>query len=356
MRTLFVAKVFLAASAFAGTWTEYPVTFPPTITAITDLSVNDAGSGGALPSGPYEAVGPTLGLNNGTWSYYATPPKRIAYSSTADDGTIYAVDGGTSPSYLWRLKLPGSWEIAAYATDYGFGRFTGVAGVNANSWWAVADGGGAGKDDGVVYFEQGKPAKVWKFGDTTTAEHFIVIPRVADPTGEAYAMLKLLVASYNDSRWCLFVLNPSGEYSGYVAPTGNMVGCDGLAAYQPGDVRLMLTPYSSGASLLYKFSNGTFTLLETFPERVILRSYPSPSEGWGTTNTSKVYHWTDAGFSSTYTLPGDVLDLDFVNVNDGWAVGAYGSGSDRVPKMWHYTSSGATVVPSSLGRVKAAFK
>jgi hypothetical protein len=142
----------------------------------------------------------------------------------------------------------------------------------------------------------------------------------------------------------------------YTIPLVNY-NCDGLAAYQAGEVRLTMTPYGSmSGTVLLKFSNGAFTQLQTFPDRVLLKCYPSPSEGWGTTYTSKVYHWTDAGFSEFYTLPGEVDDLDFVNVNDGWAVGTYGSGSNAVPKMWHYTSSGAAVVPASLGRVKAAFK
>jgi hypothetical protein len=40
-----------------------------------------------------------------------------------------------------------------------------------------------------------------------------------------------------------------------------------------------------------------------------------------------------------------------VNAYDGWAVGAY----NGQPQIWHYTS-GANVVPTSLGRVKATFK
>jgi len=54
-------------------------------------------------------------------------------------------------------------------------------------------------------------------------------------------------------------------------------------------------------------------------------------------------------------LDGDARDLDMVSVYDGWAIGSYNPGGGNVPRIWHYTS-GAVITPTSLGRVKAAFR
>ncbi len=351
-KVLIAGLLCFSAAPFAlATWKEYPFDYPPYVISVTTVAVNAGGCGYALTAAYTDIIpAPLLELKAGVWTKLNAPPTPMARISIANDNTLYATDQNGS-GVVYRFVPPNSWLDVGIPVNYGFSRFNDVAAVSVNAWWATADGSSG---DGVVYFEAGHPAKVWNLGETNVSSHYIIVPQTGNPSGEAYVMMKVWSFSYNSYRWALFVLKPTGGYSQYWVPVDSSV-CDGLAAYVAGEVRFILTPNAGGPSYLYSWKNGAFTQLQTFPERVVLQCYTSPSEGWGTTYGPKVYHWSDGGFTDTETLNGTVKDLDMVSAYDGWAVGNYGSGSSIVPRMWHYTS-GAAVVPTSLGRVKAAFK
>ena len=232
--------------------------------------------------------------------------------------------------------------------DYGFTKFCKVAAVDQSAFWVTA--AGTSSDGGVIYFERGKPGKAFYLNAADPTVSYIVVAGAGSLEDTAYCVMQTTAGS--DYIYALWVLKATGETTRFDIPAPTGYGCDGLAVNAPGEARVMMSPGSGGAgSRLYSFKAGTFTLVATYPTRVVLSCYSSPSEGWGHNYGSTIYQLLGASYV-THDIQGKVNGIGMVNGNDGWAVGSY----NGQPQMWHYTSSRANVVPASLGRVKATFK
>jgi hypothetical protein len=158
---------------------------------------------------------------------------------------------------------------------------------------------------------------------------------------------------FNNNIWMVWRLQTNGTATAYPFPLENHT-CDGIVGYETGSVKIMLTAYS-GASRLYNFSDGIFREILTFPERVRMQCYTSPSDGWGLTSYSRIYHWAGGVLMPSVTLDGDLSDLDMVSATEGWAGGHKTKNGIRTPTLWHYFDY-EDITPTSLGRVKAVFK
>jgi hypothetical protein len=354
-----LAAAFPALSS-AGQWSEYPITLPTRYETIRAMAVNYAGIGYATVGGQYEFNGPLLKLENGEWQPLEPPPVDMAYLSITPEGTLYAIDNYGSGN-VWRYSSAGRhWNCVLTPGAAGLVKFKRVAGVGPDEFWALGSSPDAHAI--VAYYRDGGVARLYDLGRYRTDPHLstlghIVAPRVENPGAEAYVAFQMNENEMWPSKWVLAVLKPEGGYSFYPIPRGEGYHVEGFVAYRPGEVRLgMVKNGAAGPTYIYAFENGRFREIAYYAERVVLRCYVTPSDGWGTSYTNKVYHWTTAGPGEFYILSAVVKDVGMVNVNDGWA-----GGYERLPGgvtkaiMWHYTDNPA-VTPTSLGRVKAVFR
>ena len=355
-KALIVLCVVPALTIAVRTWKEYPVALPEWCTSIYAVAVNAGGVGYAFASdGNVPGRQYLLNLRNGVWTPGVPPPANLAYPCVAADGAVYAIDnGGRGTIY----RSEGSyWEKAAVPGPVGLDVFDGVAAVSRTEYWAYGT-----TTRGVVlafYFQNDKVTRVFDLGRLSEAHYSstptIAVPRAASPNGDCYLVVQASDNPFNSNRWMLYILRTDGTFAGYPFPLNNYY-CDGLSVYQPGDVRVMLTVNSGNESRLYAFAGGVFREIGTFPERVHLESYPSPTEGWGKHWPSRIYHWTGGAVTPADTVNGHVSDLDMVGPTEGWAVGCRVTNGVYTPVMWHYSDSEPSLTPTSLGRVKAAFR
>jgi len=359
MKKLTALVIATVTAAFAGDWTEYPLEIPPTITSVGRIAVNDAREGYAFTGGPHSVVGPLLSLEGAGWKLLSPPPVNMAYPSLTRDGTLYAVDDASSRS-LWRFLKPDVWERVATPGEIGMVKFVRVVGVGPNDFWVL--GGTTDCQVVAAHYSGGGPRDIYHLGRYSSSQLRVLgdlaVPRAENPGLEAYVALQTLENGIWPAKWVLAVLKPDGRYSFYPIPRGDEAyHVDGFVAYRPGEVRVgMVKNGAAGPTYIYAFENGRFTEIAYYAERVVLKCYVTPADGWGTSYTNKVYHWTTSGPGEFYTLSGTVNDLGMVDVNDGWA-GGYKRlpGGETKAIMWHYTGNPA-VTPTSLGRVKAMFR
>lgn len=357
MKRIIIALVIVPALAVAvSAWKEYPIALPEWCTSIYDVAVNAGGEGYAFAGdGHNPGRQYLLKLRNGVWTPGVPPPTNIAFPCASADGAVYAVDDSGS-GVIYR-SVGSYWEKVAIPSQLGLGVFDGVAAVSRNEYWAYGT-----TTKGVIiafYFLNDKATRIFILGKLAEAHHsstsYIAIPRAASPSGDCYLVVQATDNPFNSHRWMLYILRTDGTFAGYPFPLNNYY-CDGLSVYQAGDVRVMLTVNSGNESSLYGFANGIFRPIATFPERVHLESYPSPTEGWGKHYPSSIYHFTGGGVQPADTVNGHVSDLDMVGPTEGWAVGCRIKNGVYKPAMWHYSDLEPSITPTSLGRVKAAFK
>jgi hypothetical protein len=348
-----------AATVMAGEWVEYEPPPPVSLNIrVHNLAVNQAGLGYATCAGggvPAEF----LKLEDGEWQSLAQPPVMPVHLSITRDGTLYALDSYGSGN-IWRYSVAGCWTRVLTPGGVGLVKFKRVAGVGPDEFWAL--GSSPDAHAVVAYYRDGGVARLYDLGRYRTDPHLstlghIVVPRVENPGAEAYVAFQMNENEMWPSKWVLAVLKPEGGYSFYPIPRGEGYHVEGFVAYRPGEVRVgMVKNGAGGPTYLYAFENGRFREIAYYAERVVLKCYVTPSDGWGTSYTNKIYHWTTAGPGEFYTLSGTVNDLGMVNVNDGWA-GGYKEipGGKTKAMLWRYTGNPA-VTPTSLGRVKAMFR
>ena len=346
-----LAAVAFLVSVAGGGWLGYPV--PDGVTYFSSVTTNNNGFGCA--TGAVNHSPGAVELEAGTWKIVSAPPYYMTRASVARDGTLYAIDTHGTGN-IWRLAASGGyWNVVVTGGFIGVSKFYAVAAVGAREFWAFGvDNSGDGK---IVHFENDMPGAIFDLGRVSVgsegaAHTRLVLPRTANPSGEVYFAVNARSTEFGQAGWYLFVLKPSGALTYHRLPqTGTGDSCDGLAAYSPGNVRVAMT-VGLNQTRIYSFDGREFVLRLTLPERVALKVYPSPSDGWGVTYTNRVYHWSDSGFSDVLVFDGVVRDLDMIDGQSGWAVGGDGTG---LPKLWRYRSN-PNITPTSLGRVKALFR
>ena len=355
MRKVVWVILLLPAVAMAvGVWREIALELPSNYLTVYAVAVNNNRVGYAFAGDGYSpGACLTLELKNGNWSPLIAAPKHLIYPSVAPDGALYAVDDRGSGE-VYRL-YNAVWKIVAIPAKFGLDTFTGVAAVSAREFWAT--GATTAGNCVVVHFVDEEAVMVYNLGPLNAASSpsnlKIVIPRVSSPSSDCYVAVHAGGNPYGSARWLLFVLEGDGSFRGYPLPRENYY-CDGLASYLPGEVRVMQS-ILNGDSVLYRFANGVFTEVISFPERVRLESYSTPNDGWGIHSPSKIYHWTGGAVAPAVDLGADVTDLDMFDAHNGWAVGSVVRVA-RVPMIWQYKDEQPSLTPTSLGRVKAAFR
>jgi hypothetical protein len=352
-----VITVAFATAAFAiGTWEEYKPESFEAVTSIGDVAFNASGTGFASSS--------TLsgGNRNYTWKYSRgkwkkapEPYVRVVDLTVGRNGSCYGLpEGGHT---IYRLSPSAQyWQGIGDPFAVGLRRFEAAVGIGRREYWAA----GVRSKDGhglVIHYVNDKPRQIFDLGrldpDNKSAAFKIAAPRIANPSGEVYAVAIVRPGEEPTGRFQLSVLRPSGEITHYVVPISGGYGCGGLVARAPGEVRVSF--HSASESIIFAFANGKFTEVARYADRCDVKAYPTPSDGWGVSLREKVYHWTPAGPSEEYILSGWVRDLDFINPGFGWAVGRKKIEGEWVGMMWRYTSD-VSITPTSLGRVKALFR
>jgi len=352
---VWVVLLLPALAAAVSTWKEYTPEVPGWCVGVYELALNGGGEGYAfIHDGYNNGRQYVLKLQNGVWTPGVPPPVHIGASSIAADGTVYAVDDRWS-GVVYRFE-GGSWEKVGFPEQFGLRVFEGVAAVDRREFWAY--GTTVRGAVIVVYFLDDRPLRIFDLGKLVQAGHWscaeIAVPRAASPSGDCYFAVQASDNPFNSNRWMLYILRTNGTFAGYPFPLNNYY-CDGLTAYQPGDVRIMLT--AEGApSRLYGFAGGVFREIIAFPERVVMESQPTPADGWGyNPPNNKIYHWSAGALTPAVDIDGDVSCLDMVSATEGWAGGLKTVNGVRTPAMWYYSDEDA-LTPTSLGRVKAAFR
>lgn len=359
MRKWFLGALLIpVVSAAVSTWKDYPVLVPEWCVGVYELAVNSTGEGYAfIHDGVNTGQQYLLHLRNGVWTPSTPPPVHLARPSIAADGTVYGVDDrGSGAVYRCRGT---SWEKVAECVPFGLRVFEGAAAVSSQEFWAF--GATARGVIVAVYFRGGKAEQIYRLGQMVPAEYLglcsIAVPRTSSPNGDCYLVIYASDNPFGSSRWILYVLKTDGSFYGYPIPAdGNY--CDGLSIYQPGDVRIMLTEiWPVSGSHLYGFANGVFREIMTFPERVHLESYPTPADGWGLSFArNAIYHWTGGALTPAVPVDGTLVCLSMASATEGWAGGLRGTSRARTPALWHYSDAEPSLTPTSLGRVKGAFK
>lgn len=337
-------------------WKDYPIAVPSQYNHFYTVAVSVNGVGYAFATdGHNNGKQYLLKLRTGQWTPGTAPPVSLARPSVSPDGTLYSIDTSRSGN-VYRYEGE-SWKIVALPKRFALEVFERVAAVGPHEFWA--QGTTAEGYVIVVYFQNDQPYKVFYLGQLVEphggATASMAVPRTAAPNGDCYIAIQASNNPFNNYRWMLFVLRSDGNFAGYAFPLDQYL-CDGISIYQGGNVRIMLTANSNADSRLFSFAGGVFREVAIFPERVRLASYPTPVDGWGRHYPNRIYHWTAGAIAPAVTIDGTVSALDMVSGTEGWAVGSKMVNGESRPAMWHYSDVEPSLTPTSLGRVKAAFK
>ena len=232
--------------------------------------------------------------------------------------------------------------------------------VNYDDFWVLATRGSAsqGYRALLIHYQNQNPVLTIDCGPalgTTTTTGYIVYPRTSGPGGDVYAII--LAQGVTTGYYKFVVCHPDGNYKSYDLPhpVCSVYAPEGLVSYEPDEVRYSIWADHAN-STIYAFNHGVFSVIAQYAGRVHLSCYPTPSDGWGTDMLSKIYHWTNAGPSDFYNVNGKVNTVAFTDSNHGWAVGKGVSTAPLIFRpVWSYINDDQ-LIPTSLGRVKAAFE